>query len=59
MIRKNVSLIARLSLGLLQDKSTSRDEAPRHTIALSLQKGDLSMGPLTLAKLPKLKWPSQ
>ena len=45
MIRKNVSLIARLSLGLLQDKSTSRDEAPRHTIALSLQKGDLSMGP--------------
>lgn len=57
IIRKNVSLIAKLSLGLLQDKSASRDETPRHTIALSLQKGDLSMGPLTIAKLPKLKWP--
>jgi hypothetical protein len=59
IIRKNVASIAKLSLGLLQDKSTAHDEPPRHTIALSLQKGDLSIGPLTIAKLPRIKWPSR
>ncbi|AIL13319.1 hypothetical protein IM40_07145 [Candidatus Paracaedimonas acanthamoebae] len=57
IIRKNIASMAKLSLGLLQDKSTSYGESPRHTIALSLQKGDLSIGPLTIAKLPKIEWP--
>lgn len=57
IIHKNVASIAKLSLGLLRDKSIA-PEASRHTIALSLQKGDLSMGPLTVAKLPQMKWPS-
>lgn len=57
IIHKNVASIAKLSLGLLQDKSTPHGESPRHTIALSLQKGDLSIGPLTIAKLPQIEWP--
>lgn len=59
IIRKNVALIAKLSLGLLQNQATPRDEAPSHKVALSLQKGDLSIGPLTIVKLPKIEWPSR
>ncbi|MBN9343893.1 MAG: hypothetical protein BGO76_00765 [Caedibacter sp. 38-128] len=59
IIRRNIATIAKLSLGLFQDKSTPDREPPRHTIALSLQKGDLSIGPLTIAKLPSIKWPSR
>ncbi|OJX10748.1 MAG: hypothetical protein BGO77_02520 [Caedibacter sp. 37-49] len=53
IIRKNVASIVKLSLGLLKDKSS------QHTVALSLQKGDLSVGPITIAKLPKITWPSR
>ncbi len=59
IIRKNVASIVKLSLGLLKDKSSSDSKSSEHTVALSMQKGDLSVGPITIAKLPQIKWPSR
>ncbi len=55
-VEQKVARLVRLGLGFLAESSNGEEASAKHKLPLTVQSGRLFIGPVSIAKVPKVEW---